>query len=411
MKKHAPADEMRKDLDILLSRINALEVSAPDDYQKDIVKIKAKNEDFVVSEVLSKKSLSQFEDSGYAIYKLKKRNIDTHHALSKILKKHGIKLKALGLKDASAITEQYVCTINKSSPPVNITEDNFSLSRIGFVKKPLRKSDMIGNGFKIKITDNMSDFSEFNESDKILNFFGYQRFGSTRPVTHLIGKALVQKNFELALTLLLSYTSEFDSTEHNEIRKKLEDIDNFKKLIDDMPYQMDLEKLAISEMIKSGDSFQAMRALPLNIRRFYVQAYQSFIFNKTLSAAYNASEELFVPSDDDVCFDKNNIIGKYEKDPKQRLAVPIVGHSYFKKTRFDYYISEILSEEEVSAKDFFIKEMQEISNEGGFRNSCIKCDDFSINNDTVSFTLSRGSYATMILREIMKPANPLDAGF
>jgi len=39
MKKHAPADEMRKDLDILLSKINALEVSAPDDYQKDIVKI------------------------------------------------------------------------------------------------------------------------------------------------------------------------------------------------------------------------------------------------------------------------------------------------------------------------------------------------------------------------------------
>ncbi len=42
MKKHAPADEMRKDLDILLSRINALEISAPDDYQKDIVKIMRK---------------------------------------------------------------------------------------------------------------------------------------------------------------------------------------------------------------------------------------------------------------------------------------------------------------------------------------------------------------------------------
>jgi len=42
MKKHAPADEMRKDLDIILSRINALEVSAPDDYQKDIVKIMRK---------------------------------------------------------------------------------------------------------------------------------------------------------------------------------------------------------------------------------------------------------------------------------------------------------------------------------------------------------------------------------
>jgi len=371
-------------------------------------KIKAKSEDFAVSEVLSK---IRFEDSGYAVYNLKKRNIDTHHALSKILKKHGLQLKALGLKDASAITEQYVCTTNKCSPPVNISEDNISLNRIGFVAKPLRKSDMIGNGFKIKITDNTSNFSKFDESDKVLNFFGYQRFGSTRPVTHLIGKALVQKNFELALTLLLSHTSEYDTPEHNEIRAKLEDKANFEKLIDKIPNSMDLEKLAISEMIKSGDVFQGIRALPLSIRRFYVQAYQSFIFNKTLSAAYNAGEELFVPSDNDVCFDKNSIIGKYEQDPAQRLAVPIVGHSYFKKTRFDYYISEILSEEEVSAKDFFIKEMQEISNEGGFRNASIKCDDFSINGDTVSFTLSRGSYATMILREIMKPANPLEAGF
>ena len=39
MKKHLPSDEMKKDLDILLSKINALEVSAPDDYQKGIFKV------------------------------------------------------------------------------------------------------------------------------------------------------------------------------------------------------------------------------------------------------------------------------------------------------------------------------------------------------------------------------------
>ena len=39
MKKHAPADEMKKDLENLLSRINALEVSAPDDYQKSLTKV------------------------------------------------------------------------------------------------------------------------------------------------------------------------------------------------------------------------------------------------------------------------------------------------------------------------------------------------------------------------------------
>ncbi len=39
MKKHTPADEMKKDLDNLLSKINALEVSAPDEYQKGVIKV------------------------------------------------------------------------------------------------------------------------------------------------------------------------------------------------------------------------------------------------------------------------------------------------------------------------------------------------------------------------------------
>ena len=39
MKKHSPPEEMRKDLDNLLAKINALEVSAPDEYQKGVVKV------------------------------------------------------------------------------------------------------------------------------------------------------------------------------------------------------------------------------------------------------------------------------------------------------------------------------------------------------------------------------------
>jgi len=38
VKTKSPAEEKKKELDILLSKINALEVSAPDDYQKEIVK-------------------------------------------------------------------------------------------------------------------------------------------------------------------------------------------------------------------------------------------------------------------------------------------------------------------------------------------------------------------------------------
>ncbi len=39
MKKHSHADEMKKELDIMLSKINALEVVASDEYQKGVVKV------------------------------------------------------------------------------------------------------------------------------------------------------------------------------------------------------------------------------------------------------------------------------------------------------------------------------------------------------------------------------------
>ena len=65
----------------------------------------------------------------------------------------------------------------------------------------------------------------------------------------------------------------------------------------------------------------------------------------------------------------------------------------------------------VLKKDFLIKELQEVSIDGGFRNALISCTNYSLNDNVVNFTLSRGSFATIILREIMKPDEPLLAGF
>ena len=109
-------------------------------------KIRTRSEDFDVSEVISDKSLKSItEQSDYAVYKLKKKKIDTNHALSDIFRKKGLRLKALGLKDASATTEQFVCSNNKGRSIENYVSSKYSLQKIGFVKKPLSKKDMIGN--------------------------------------------------------------------------------------------------------------------------------------------------------------------------------------------------------------------------------------------------------------------------
>ena len=144
----------------------------------------------------------------------------------------------------------------------------------------------------------------------------------------------------------------------------------------------------------------------------------SNIHNRLVTCLHQTTNALWTlpwrrdpPESGDVCFDAKGIIGKFVKGLDQRLALPFVGYSYYKKTRFDYYISKILQQEEITPKDFYIKEMQEVSNEGGFRQASIDCSNFISKDDAVEFSLSRGSFATIVLREIMKPLHPLSVGF
>ena len=375
-------------------------------------KIKQNENDFSVKEVLSEKAIDSFDnDEGHAVYLLKKSGIDTNHALADIEKRYGLVLKSLGLKDANAKTEQYVYAYKKINSLEEYNGKKYSAQRVGFVKKPISKKDMLGNYFEIRVSDLNDALPSFSGNENILNFFGYQRFGSKRPITHLVGKSIIKGDYEEAIEYLLNFSSKYDSEKNNEIRKLISERNSESEIIELLPYSMDIERNLLRQLSNDNDSKNAIRSIPLTLRRFYIQAYQSFLFNKTLSLAYEFEEQLFAPENDDVCFDKNFVLGKFENDSSQKLAIPLVGHSYYKKSRFDYYIKKVLEEELLTPKDFFIKDFQELSIDGGFRNASINYLNFLIHENLIKFQLSRGSYATIVLREILKPSNPLDCGF
>ena len=375
-------------------------------------KIKENESDFVVKEILSEKALSSFDNhEGHAIYILKKSGIDTNHALNDVEKRYGLVLKSLGLKDANAKTEQYVYTYRQLKPLDNIQGKNYSLNKIGFTKKPISKRQMLGNLFEIKISGITESLPSIKGDEKILNYFGYQRFGSRRPITHLVGRSIIKGEYSQALDYLLSYSSKYDSKKNNELRKLIFERKSESEILKFIPHSMDIERNLLKQLSIDEDPKNAIRSIPLSMRRFYIQAYQSYLFNKTLSLAYEYEEDMFTPTQDDVCFDKNTEIGKYQNDPEQKLAIPLIGHSYYKKSRFDYYIKKILDEELLSPQEFFIKDFQEISIDGGFRTAAIDYNNLSIEQNLIRFQLPRGSYATILLREILKPENPLECGF
>jgi tRNA pseudouridine13 synthase len=294
----------------------------------------------------------------------------------------------------------------------------------GFTRIPLKKSSLHGNEFVIIIYNpNSSDISSFVPYIKnIGNFYGLQRFGSERLVTHLVGREIVRRNFKKAVEFLLSYTTEYDSVLSKEIRYKSRDPKNFYQLIRQLPRSMDIEYQLISAMLNGKGPIAALRSIPIGIRRLFVQAYQAYIFNKCLSTALLKNEDIFYSIDGDLCFEIRGPLafGKIRRfnpliDTHSETvpAIQLVGYAFQPRGgRFEIITKNIMKEEGIAYRDFYIKEMQELSTQGGFRQATLCCEDFSYRGSLMlSFKLPKGSYATTLLRDLMKPKDPIKSGF
>jgi tRNA pseudouridine13 synthase len=391
--------------------------------------IKQGSEGFRVSELVDESLASRispaFDDRHrYPVYVLEKRDIDSNHALFEIERECRIRLRVMGIKDAKAVTVQYAGAEKvMRSPPAEMKTNHTHLTLKGFTKRPLGKEFLAGNRFEITIHEPRSqDLSGFvPEIERIGNFYGLQRFGSERLVTHLVGREILKRDFRRAVELLLSYTTEYDTPAGKEIRTKSADPTSYRQVLRMLPRGMDIERQVMSALVAGKDAVSALRAVPINIRRLFVQAYQAYIFNRCLSAAIANGEDLLQPAAGDLCFEMEGpaTFGRVIKyDPASRAkmvpAVRMAGYTFQPgKGRFENITKELLQEEGITAKDFYIKEMQELSHQGGFRQAPLWCMDFSYSTSplAVSFKLPKGSYATTLLREIIKPDDPIKSGF
>ncbi|MEM3094856.1 MAG: tRNA pseudouridine(13) synthase TruD [Nitrososphaera sp.] len=393
--------------------------------------IKQRSEGFRVSELVDELlvgniSLTFDNRHRYPLYILEKHDIDSNHALFEIERECRMRLRVMGIKDARAVTTQYASADRvMRNPPGELKTKHTRLTLEGFTRRPLGKEFLAGNKFEITIHRPRShDLSGLlPEIDKVGNFYGLQRFGSERLVTHLVGREIVKRNFRRAVELLLSYTTEYDTPASKEIRSKSADPGNYRQVLRILPRGMDIERQVLTALVAGKDAVSALRTVPITIRRLFVQAYQAYIFNKCLSTAVINGEDLLQPAAGDLCFEMEGPatfgrIIKYDHASKAKKMVPAIrmaGYTFQPgKGRFENITKAILQEEGVTAKDFYVKEMQELSHQGGFRQAPLWCMDFSYSKNPqliVSFKLPKGSYATTLLREIIKPQDPIRSGF
>jgi len=428
-------------------------------------------DDFLVQEVLADGSVASIEEqpeSGalgttahmqdYLLCTLVKRNWDTLSAVMRIAKELEVsqsRIQIAGIKDARAVTAQHITIEGASAEEVSrIRIPDIEVHPMGYFRDEMAPFYLLGNKFRVVI--NGIRKAEKDAANKIAetiaeleslgglpNFFGHQRFGTKRPITHLVGRSIVKGDFEEAAMLFLTYTSKYEHPESRQTRSELLSTRDFKRAFHDFPRQLRYERVMLSHLTAEPKDFiGAFERLPPKLQELLVQAYQSYLFNLFLSERITGGFSLskaelgdFVVGVDrsglpiartgkivsaESLAETNNLI----EARKLRIALPLIG---MKQKPSEGVMGEnqrnILEKEGVEPKDFRVSARRIMSGKGELRAIISPIKEFSVQSiaskedirDRVeaglSFMLLRGSYATMLLREIMKPRDPVASGF
>jgi tRNA(Glu) U13 pseudouridine synthase TruD len=321
--------------------------------------IKQSPEDFIVKEI----PLQTFTNGPYIICLLKKRGYTTHLALEIVAKALGTSdIGYAGNKDIQAVTEQYI-SIGKSSIDriEGFSHPDISLEFIGTGNK-ISLGDLLGNKFEIILRDVVSlpKLRPF-----FVNYFGEQRFSSDNIE---VGRSIIKKDFKKAVEII-SRTNNKSTALETYIAKKPQDY------------------------------VGALKTVPTNVLSLYTHAYQSYIWNMSVSEYLLSRDVCTFVEISGMKFAVSNVFSDE--------VFPLPG---FETETVPEVMQKILLQEKISLRDFIIPQLKPISAGGSSRRIFAKAENFSIEkisddssskkNILLRFSLPKGSYATVYIAEL-----------
>lgn len=405
-------------------------------------KLRVTPEDFVVRE--DPGDIVEAQGGGkYTLATVRARNWETNRLVRHLARELGVSERRVffsGTKDKRAVTTQ---TISLPAP-----EDRVQALDLGDVEiletrrvdRAPKLGDHTGNGFRIRIRKLDVDLETACDraqaiADTILeaggfpNFFGPQRFGSVRPITHLVGKALIKQGALEAVWTYVAAPHHMDPPELAEPRATIWEERDPEQALDLLPHRFDHERAMLDHLAKHPeDGVGALDRLPRNLQRLFVSAYQSLLFNRVLTR--RAQEEhprqahvgdLLHPADESGMPQSNELIPVTERNVERCRTATDRGQG-FTTGPLPGYEAELaggwpgeleraaLAEEDLEPDDFRIYAVPHLSSSGTRRALWCPIDRLEVDAGedetgehlTLSFFLPKGSYATCLLREFMK---------
>ena len=404
------------------------------DYEGTGGVIRQSNEDFYVEEVLLSQPTGQGQNTWIEILKNGKTTLDVVLDIARHLHLSRKRMGFAGMKDKSAITRQWLCVSNIT--PEELPDDleeilyNVKILDIKANQKKLRIGQLKGNKFKIAIRniddidlacENAQAVLDSLEITGVPNYYGYQRFGELRSNTHLVGKALVEGNIKKAVDTYIGNPIEGEFSQIYEARQ-LYDEGKLQESYDLMPKSMRYEKYMLQELLHSNkkgsleekDYIKSIEALPKPLKRMFVNAYESYLFNKIINERSKIGINKYYPGD--IIIDKEeHWVHEINEDTIEEdinnftlnPTAPLIGSKVpFAEGIQGEIENKVIKEENVSPEEFACPKTPKLGSHGIRRSVRFKVEQTNVQKIEegieVEFFIPKGCFATAVLREIMK---------
>ena len=192
-----------------------------------------------------------------------------------------------GLKDAHAVTRQWMSLERiDADKAARLDLPHIRVLEVSRHRNKLKIGHLAGNAFEVRIRGCGPGAKE--KAERVLtvlaqrgmaNGFDRQRFGR-RGDNHLLGRALVLGEAKAFCDRFLGSPSKVDSSRFVRARRSYDagNLPGARKLFGGQSDHLRV----LSTLIRTGDPKRAMRALPKQLARLLVSAFQSSLFNAVL---------------------------------------------------------------------------------------------------------------------------------
>ncbi|XVH30550.1 tRNA pseudouridine(13) synthase TruD [Haloferacaceae archaeon DSL9] len=372
-----------------------------------------------------------------------------------------------GTKDKYAVTTQ-LFTVRAVDPAavaaLSIRDADVDL--LGRTGRSISFGDLHGNRFGIRVRDahpdarervcdisaDLRSFAAGSDGDEaegaddpggqigVPNWFGQQRFGSRRPITHEVGLAVVRGDWRGAVLAYVGTPFDAEPAETRAARAFVDeqaasDDPDWNACLERMPGQLRYERSMLHRLAEDGadtdaDFRNALEAVPSNLQRLFVNAAQSVLFNRILSERLRRGLPFRKPVEGDVCCfvdreapddlhapDTDRLqeatdrrvrtLERHCERGRAFVTAPLVGTETELAAGEPGEIErELLADLGIEPRDFDLPGNFEST---GTRRAILVRTDLTVDLDELDFefALPSGSYATGVMREFLK-AGPVD---